>query len=272
MMSLISIITINYNNAKGLETTLESVHNQKNKDYELIIIDGNSTDHSLAIIDKYESIVTYSCSEKDNGVYDAMNKGIKKATGDFLIFMNSGDSFYDTNTLAIFSDLKILHPKFDIIYGDVNAVDLTVQKKIIQPKKLNLFYFIDHTLNHQATFIKRGLFEKQGLYSLEYKISSDYEFFLKAFLANPITFIHHDFTVCNFQLDGMSQNPINFDDVTKERLVIQKKHISAKELNYYLKLKDKKKLSKTSIIVWLRKYYVTRQFFNAVFFIYTKLK
>jgi glycosyltransferase involved in cell wall biosynthesis len=271
-MSLVSIITINYNNAKGLETTLESVCNQKNKDYELIIIDGKSTDHSLSIIDKYQSIITYSCSEKDDGVYDAMNKGIKKASGNFLIFMNSGDSFYDNDTLTTFSDLKILHSKFDIIYGDVNAVDMTMHKKIMQSKKLNLFYFIDHTLNHQATFIKRELFEKYGLYSLEYKISSDYEFFLKAFLDNDTRFIHHDFTVCNFQLDGMSQNPINFDDVTKERLIIQKKHIPAKELNYYLKLKDKKKLSKTSIIVWLRKYYVTRQFFNSAFFIYTKLK
>lgn len=271
-MSLVSIITINYNNAKGLETTLVSVHNQKNKEYELIIIDGESTDDSLSVIDKYQSIIAYSCSEKDNGVYDAMNKGIKKATGDFLIFMNSGDSFYDNNTLATFSDLKILHPKFDIIYGDVNAVDLAIHKKIMQPKKLNLFYFIDHTLNHQATFIKRELFKKYGLYSTEYKISSDYEFFLKAFLDDDTRFIHHDFTVCNFQLDGMSQNPINFDNVSKERLIIQKKHIPAKELNYYLKLKNKKKLSKTSIIVWLRKYYVTRQFFNAAFFIYTKLK
>jgi len=118
----------------------------------------------------------------------------------------------------------------------------------------------------------KKLFDKYGLYSTDYKISSDYELFLRAFLDTPESFIHHDFTVCNFHLDGMSQNPANFAAVEKERLIIQQKDVPEKELKYYLKLRNRKKITKNSIIVWLRKYYLTRHLFNAVYFVYSKLR
>ena len=96
----ISIITINYNDAKGLYKTIQSVINQSFDNYEFIIIDGGSTDDSLTIIDQYKTKIDYFISEPDTGVYNAMNKGIKIAKGEYLIFMNSGDGFYDENVLS----------------------------------------------------------------------------------------------------------------------------------------------------------------------------
>lgn len=96
----VSIITVNFNNAVGLERTIESVVRQPKELYEYIIIDGGSTDGSVEIIKKYEQYVTYWTSEKDNGIYDAMNKGIKEASGDFCNFLNSGDCYHDARVLS----------------------------------------------------------------------------------------------------------------------------------------------------------------------------
>ena len=109
-----SIITVNYNNKNGLEMTIKSVLGQTCKDFEYIIIDGGSTDGSVEVIKKYASRIDYWVSEPDKGVYNAMNKGIRKATGDYLNFMNSGDAYHSTSALEIIAGL---HSDDDIIIG-----------------------------------------------------------------------------------------------------------------------------------------------------------
>ena len=271
-MKLVSIITINYNNSEGLLRTLTSVKNQNTTNYELIVIDGGSLENDLLIINSFKSIISYTISEKDKGVYDAMNKGIKQATGDFLIFMNSGDAFYENDTLQKFEDLKMLHQQYDVIYGDVNAVGLYSQQIIQQPFNLSRSFFLNHTLNHQATFIHKKLFDEFGLYSTHYKISSDYEFFLKCYLKYPKKFSYHPFVVCDFYMDGISQNSNNFKLVGQEREVIHQLYFTKKELIQLKKLEPKKKFSKYVVYEFFNRYKVTSLILNSLFSVYRKIK
>jgi len=202
-MSKISIISINYNDAIGLEKTIVSVLNQSYSDYEYIIIDGNSTDGSKEVIIKYQDQLTYWVSEKDSGIYNAMNKGINVATGDYLLFMNSGDALVDdTNILNICSEKLI---------EDIVAFDCFLEKenKIVGRRthleKPTLFYVYKNGFKHQSTFIKRRLFEKIGLYNENYKIAGDYEFWIRSFLEPNTTSNSYTIPIAIFQLNGISQ-------------------------------------------------------------------
>ena len=158
-MPKLSIITINYNNLEGLKRTEEPVVNQTWQDFEYIIIDGGSTDGSAAYIENQRGHIDYWVSEPDKGIYNAMNKGIKAATGDFIILMNSGDVFYnDTIIDVLVSELKTTDA---IVYGDVVLRNEKKDTERIQkhPEKLNFSYFYKQTICQQACFIKRSLFD-----------------------------------------------------------------------------------------------------------------
>lgn len=197
----ISIITINYNNAEGLQRTLESIKIQKYKNYELLLIDGNSTDNSVEIIEKFGYKYV---SEPDNGPFDAMNKGIKKATGDYCIFMNSGDSFYDETVLTQFVTAQ---PTKDI-YTGIAAEHLCGNIHNWTPaieEELSMRFFYRHTLSHQASFIKTSVI-KSNLYDTKFKIVSDWKFFMKVLLLQGATYEPLSFTVCNYMDGGISRN------------------------------------------------------------------
>lgn len=215
-MKKISVITINYNNAEGLLRTIESVQKQKDKNYEFIIIDGGSKDLSTEVIKNNAAIISYWCSESDKGIYDAMNKGIEKAEGEYLIFLNSGDTLYNENVFTEFNRIA-LHSKKGIIYGDVNAIKDDKEIVILQNEKLEPYFWYKKTLNHQAAFIKKTLFIEFGKYPLAYKISSDFYFFLCVWLKRPEEFEYHHFIICNFYLDGFSQQKENFPLLIEER-------------------------------------------------------
>ena len=114
-MKPISIITINYNNASGLEKTIRSVVEQTYNEYEYIIIDGASLDKSKEVIQEYQRYIDFWCSEKDSGIYNAMNKGIQKASGEYLLFLNSGDVLHNSAVLAAIHGFLSVQ---DILYGD----------------------------------------------------------------------------------------------------------------------------------------------------------
>lgn len=199
----ISIITINYNDAFGLEKTILSVINQAHSDFEFIIIDGNSTDGSKAVIEKYQDEFTYWVSESDNGIYHAMNKGIKEARGEYLLFMNSGDSLVE--------DANILNICQEKLHEDIVAFDCYLEKDNIitgrrtHIEKPTLFYVYKYGFKHQSTFIKRSLFENIGLYNEDFKISGDYEFWIRCFLEPTTTSTSHSIVIAIFQLNGISQ-------------------------------------------------------------------
>lgn len=226
-----SIITINYNNREGLEKTIASVVSQTYSNYEFIIIDGGSTDGVGDTIKSYEKHISFWCSEKDKGIYDAQNKGIAKATGDFLIFMNSGDCFADKDVLEKAIRFINYHKGYNVYYGNTNLVEENGVKRFLAPPKLlDLNFFFFATLNHQSCFIHRSLFAKYGVYNLDYKIGADYEFFLKLFLNEPQSFIYINELICDYENYGTSANTKFFNLIVKERTQIHKALLSKDQL------------------------------------------
>ncbi len=172
-----SIITVNYNNKEGLMATIESVIHQSFSDYEFIVIDGGSSDGSVEIIKEYEKYITYWVSERDRGIYNAMNKGIIKASGEYLNFMNSGDCFYDPDVLKKVASYNI---DDDFIVGKDYHHDINTGKShiSIHPPRTTMIHFFNATIDHQSSFIKRELF-KNSLYNENYRLVSDWIFYVE---------------------------------------------------------------------------------------------
>lgn len=168
-----SIITINFNNCEGLRKTIESVIHQTFSDYEYIIIDGGSTDGSVEVIKHYADKITYWVSEPDKGIYNAMNKGILKAKGEYLNFMNSGDYFYNNEVLMKVEPFLMA----DIIQG--RLYNKATQKFTqIYFNKITMRFFYEAAFDHQACFFNKNLFNN-SLYNENYKIASDWLFCIK---------------------------------------------------------------------------------------------
>ena len=225
-MAKISIITINYNDKIGLEKTINSVVNQIYTDFEFLIIDGGSTDGSTAVIDQNANKINYWISEKDSGVYNAQNKGIKAAKGEFVIFMNSGDTFVDHNVLSnIAGDLT---NEFDIYYGDNFKVKADGSKRLkTYPEKLSFSFFYGSCINHQSTFIRRNLFDKFFFYSEDLKIVADWEFFIYAICKENVPYKYLAKTIANYDFTGISSLDKYKNKVNEERLSVMQKYFPA---------------------------------------------
>lgn len=216
----LSIITINLNNASGLAKTIASVSMQTFSEYEFIIIDGGSIDQSLAIIESNHGKIAYWLSEPDNGIYHAMNKGIRQAKGEYCLFLNSGD-WLDSPT--ILEELFKLPPKADIVAGDVYFYDTDLQQikwLVPSPDELTAKTLFNGTLPHQATLIKRELFERIGLYNESLKIASDWLFWVEALLEKGCSYQHFHGVVSYFSMDGISCNPATNNLPKREQLTI----------------------------------------------------
>lgn len=214
MSAKISIITVNLNNAENLKKTIESVLMQTYSDIEYLIIDGASKDESVDIIKDHEKDLAYWCSEKDNGIYDAMNKGIKKSTGDYLLFLNSGDTLVASDVLE---QLILSGDGKDIIYGNVNYIFDTFIQRSNYPAHLAFDYFIYNTLPHPGTIIKRIVFEKAGLYDITLPISADWKLFLSAIFKYKCNYKLVDITVSDFYMNGISCQPETVKVVEEEK-------------------------------------------------------
>lgn len=223
----LSIITINYNNSEGLERTINSIINQSFSDFEYLVIDGASNDDSVDIIKKYSDKISYWISEKDTGVYNAMNKGIRQATGEYLLFINSGDVLYTEDVFTKVFDAK---PKQDLVYGDLHRIFPNGHKDIVRmPNHVSVLHMLRATLTHPTTFIKRELFNKYGLYREDLKITSDWAFFLKLFAFTDVTQKHLPIVIASFEMNGLSSN--NADTVSDERFKVIQDSFS-NELNH----------------------------------------
>jgi glycosyltransferase involved in cell wall biosynthesis len=199
----LSIITINFNNKLGLRRTFDSIFAQTFIEFEYIVIDGGSCDGSKELIETHQNKINYWVSEKDNGIYHAMNKGIRAASGDYLLFMNSGD--------VLISDSNILNDCCLKLNEDIVAFDCFLEKdnKIIGRRthieKPTLYYVYKYGFKHQSTFIKRGLFYKLGLYNEAFIIAGDYEFWIRCFLESTTTCKCYKIPIAIFELSGISQ-------------------------------------------------------------------
>jgi len=176
---LLTVITVVYNNVKDIERTLLSVLGQDYPNIEYIVVDGGSTDGTLAVIEKYKSGIAKIVSERDKGIYDAMNKGIRLATGDYLLFMNSGDEIYAPNTVSnIFSSKAFA----DIYYGETEMIDHAGKSlgrrrhKVPEHFTWKSFKY-GMSISHQAIYMKRSIVEP---YDEQYQLSADIDWILKA--------------------------------------------------------------------------------------------
>ena len=245
-MVYFSIITVNKNNAQGLEKTIESVIKQSYSDIEFIIIDGKSEDESVAKIKHHENRISFWVSEEDTGIYNAMNKGIKKATGKYCLFLNSGDYLYNNNILKEIVDLNC---EEDIISGDViKFSDFHNNQEVfsrVKHSSITLFDLYNNTLNHQATFIRSSLFYRFGLYEEKYTVISDWVFMLKTIILNNVSFKYISKTISYYNEDGISNGESNY--YIEERIPALKELFASRILMDY-----EVKFNKDFVIIYNR--------------------
>ena len=244
-MPKLSIITVNYNNGDGLQRTMDSVFNQTFKDFEYIIIDGGSSDGSKALIEKNAGTLAYWVSEKDNGIYSAMNTGIAQAKGEYLLFINSGDELINNSILAeVAPELSAE----DIIYGNVLFVkpDKTTYRGGF-PGKLSFDFFAEYTLAHPATFIRTEVMNRMGRYDDTFKICADWKFFMDAVFKENVAYKSLDKTIARFYLDGISSQDAYAGIIREERTSVLQKEYPA-FLEMYLELQELRRLKNNWLV------------------------
>ena len=200
----LSIITVNLNNKEGLQKTTNSVISQTFKDFEWIVIDGGSIDGSKELIENHSEFISYWVSEPDKGIYNAMNKGIKAAKGEYLLFLNSGDFLMNSNVLDRFFAQG---NNSDIIYGYVaRNIEGKVQNLtgFLSKDNISLIDLYYQTIPHQGTFFKAILFEKFGLYNENLRIVADREFYIKTIIYGNVSVKFIPITVSFFEDGGIS--------------------------------------------------------------------
>lgn len=237
-MPKLSVITVCMNNRDGLEKTILSVIGQSFTNFEFIIIDGASSDGSLGLIRQYEDRISWWISEKDTGIYNAMNKGIQQAVGEYCLFLNSGDRLSSNEILqSVFSETH----DADIVYGNLIRKKGKRSYRITKyPDKLTLYHFYAPvpSLHHQASFIKRNLFDKFGFYREDFKIVADWEFFFRAVILKNCTTKHIEQNISIFDSFGISSGS-NFSE-QELKINILKSHFPERVLEDYEDFKNKR--------------------------------
>lgn len=224
----ISIITVCFNEKETIEGTFLSVFNQTYQDVELVVIDGASNDGTLQVIEKYREKIAYFVSEPDGGVYNAMNKGIKAASGDFIIFLNANDVFYDNFVLEKVAKALRENPEVKILFGDVDYISpdrKNIQTQTFENIKTDLSLILNN-ICHQSIFYHKSLFKQFGLYSEEFKIYADWDFNIKCLVENKGPALYLPTVISKFQLGGICSTKENRKICKNERKALIRKYYS----------------------------------------------
>jgi len=228
----LSIITINLNNATGLFKTIESVFQQTATDYELIVVDGGSTDGSVEVIREFEhkrsnpsktDFIDYFSwtSEPDTGIYNAMNKGIRMAKGEYVQFLNSGDGLATKEvTLEM---MHLIPEECDIFYGNMlkQLPDKKIRDRGFEGRMPTMLDFYIGTLNHSTTYIRKSLFDRYGLYDESLKIVADWKWFLNVIALNNIVPVYKDIDVSIFDMTGISSVNSKLDKEERRQVLYE---------------------------------------------------
>ena len=204
----VSIITVSYNSEDTIRGTIESVLSQDYSDIEYIIVDGASSDGTIAIVNEYRDRITHIVSEPDSGMYDAMNKGISIASGEIIGILNSDDFFETAMSVSAVVGASKDKPEAEVLFGDVVFVNPDDLKRVIRfysashfkPWKLKFGWMPPHP----ATFIRASAYQKAGNYSLDYKISADYEMFVRLLLVHRLSYARIDKVLVRMRAGGVS--------------------------------------------------------------------
>lgn len=239
----LSIVTINRNNAAGLEKTLQSVASQTFKEFEYVVVDGASTDGSVEIVKRYESQFPHLkwVSEPDSGIYNAMNKGIRMASGDYIQILNSADCLAapDVTERMIAALANSGNPS--ILYGNMIKCfpdGKTLVDKSFAGQEITMQGMYMGTLNHDPAYILRDLFEKYGYYDESLKIVSDWKWYLQAIVLGGEKPQYTDIDVTLFDMTGISESDGSKDKIRKERQMVLKDLIPSAYLHDYERYAD----------------------------------
>ena len=212
-MKKISIITVSYNCEKTIVDTIKSVNSQSYRNnIEYIIVDGSSSDNTIKLIKEHESAIDKWITEKDNGIYDAMNKGLKMATGEWIGFLHADDVFFSSNVIENMINQTKAYG-CNCIYGNLNYIQEEPPHKIVRfwksqnysPKLIKRGWMPPHP----TVYIKREIIEKIGFFNTSYQISADYDYMLRLFTHSETQSLFIDKTLVNMKLGGVSNNSVS---------------------------------------------------------------
>lgn len=230
----LSIITINYNNAKGLRRTFESIKKQTRRDFEYVVVDGNSNDGSKEVINEYKGCIDSWVSEPDTGIYNAMNKGARMSSGEYMLFLNSGDYLYSDDVIE-----KLLRETFneEIVCCSMYSYNERNSHLCLPPQNVTLYTFIGGSMLHPATLISRKIFDIVGGYIEDYKIISDWCFFVDSMIVHNCTYK----VISNIILTSFNEFGISSTDIDKKRSIAQADFLKKRFpriIDDYIKIED----------------------------------
>lgn len=228
---MISIITVTLNAASTLRDTMESIVKQTYRDFELVIVDGGSTDGTLELLKEYKPYIGTLISEKDKGIYDAMNKGVKAAKGDILFFLNAQDTLYSPEVLNEVRKRFEMSDRPQIVFGDIfltNKANYPLELLLFKPDEVCSNKDKGHTdpgICHQCIFYKKSLFDKLGGYDLQYPVYADYDFNIRSFIHARNAYAYIPLTIATFDLGGVStlRDQKHLERQIADHSVLQKK-------------------------------------------------
>ena len=220
----ISIITVVYNNEKTIKDAMQSVLRQTYKNIEYVIIDGKSKDNTVNLINEYKEELGYFISEKDNGLYDAMNKGIQATTGDVIGILNSDDLYQDLDVIAAVMERFNDDPELDILYGDLVYVKSDDTSKVVRNWKSKSYYnnfFEDANVPpHPSLFVRSKVYKEAGLFDLQYKLAADYELMLRMFKKHNFKSKYLNRLIIKMRLGGATNQ--SFSNIVNQNIEILK--------------------------------------------------
>lgn len=221
---IVSIVTVVFNGEHIIGSTIDSVKNQTYPHKEYIIIDGGSVDNTCSIIEKHQESVHHYVSEPDSGIYDAMNKGTQYCTGDWIIFMNAGDTFYESNTLEKFVNYinSSTTPNTELVYGDVWLISANGQEQL-RTLSDSYSFLINNMVCHQCIFYSKKVMNTIGLFDTQFRYIADFDHFMRI-KEMKIDIQKIKSPIARYKLDGISAQKENIKKIWKERMLVFKKN------------------------------------------------
>jgi glycosyltransferase involved in cell wall biosynthesis len=229
LVPTLTVITINRNNASGLKKTFASVLKQTDREFAYVVVDGASTDESKEIIAATSGIDAW-ISESDNGIYEALNKGIALSSSDYVLFINSGDRLAENTTIR---DAKPHLGSADIVYGDMKIESSSRGWDGFMPSVIDLRQMMYDTLWHPVSFIRRDLFDRYGMYDTSFRICGDYDWFFNVIVDKHATTRHIHQFIAIFDLTGTSSIPENRALVASEKERSQRRWLSEQQIRKF---------------------------------------
>lgn len=223
----LSVITVCYNAEKDIEKTILSVIRQSYKDFEYIVIDGQSADGTMDIVNRYADKITRVVSEPDTGIYNAMNKGVRLATGEYCIFMNAGDTFAGAEVLE--RVVPFLTGEYDVVVGrEISIRNDRIVGHVYPPKRITAMHFYRSSLSHQSAFIRREALLRHP-YDETLRLVSDWKFWIEMLVSGKLSYCPIDVNVCCFNQDGATYTQLDLGK--KERTQVLNECLPAEVLS-----------------------------------------